>query len=200
MGPTVGEGEAEAHAGGRALLRCSLRYAIAGLRQVTPAQLSSPTPCGGWDLSALLRHLDDALAALTEATEAGWIGAGGVGTYVPGPCLSRRVRGRAFRLLASLKEPPHPPDRRVALVDGWPLGYGTVAATGAIEVAVHGWDVARACGRAGAVPPELAVSLLGVARRVVVPADRPARFAAPLPPPAGAVPGDRLLAFLGRRP
>ena len=31
------------------------------------------TPCRGWDLLDLLRHMDDSLAALTEAAEIGYV-------------------------------------------------------------------------------------------------------------------------------
>ena len=82
-----------------------------------------------------------------------------------------------------------------------PLASGIVAAIGAVEVAVHGWDVARACGRDEPVPPALAEELLELCQLLVVDADRPTRFAArtDLGLDLGS-PGDRLVAFLGRRP
>jgi uncharacterized protein (TIGR03086 family) len=75
-----------------------------------------------------------------------------------------------------------------------------LACTGALEISVHGWDVARACGHDRPLPVPLAVDLLSVAPLLVDDADRPGRFAGPVdvPPSAGA--GDRLLAFLGRQP
>ena len=67
-------------------------------------------------------------------------------------------------------------------------------------MAVHGWDVARACGRDRPVPPSLAEELLDLSPLFVSAADRPGRFAPPVDVPPLAGPGDRLVAFLGRRP
>ncbi|NRQ40895.1 hypothetical protein HII36_55195 [Nonomuraea sp. NN258] len=75
-----------------------------------------------------------------------------------------------------------------------------VAAVGSIEIAVHGWDVARACGEHRPMPASMAEELLDLAGLFVTAADRPSRFAAPVPVPPSASPADRLLAFLGRRP
>jgi uncharacterized protein (TIGR03086 family) len=69
-----------------------------------------------------------------------------------------------------------------------------------VEIAVHGWDVAQACGRPRPIPPQLAEELLQLAPLLVTDADRPGRFAPPVAVPAGASPGDRLVAFLGRGP
>src|SRR2546423_11208778 len=61
----------DATAGGIALLERAINYLLGSLRPVTPEALARPTPCAGWDLRALLAHLDDSLGALTEAVEAG---------------------------------------------------------------------------------------------------------------------------------
>jgi hypothetical protein len=75
-----------------------------------------------------------------------------------------------------------------------------VAVTGAIEIIVHGWDIAVACGRARPVPPGVAAVLLATAS-LLVPSDvRPRLFADPVPLHGPACPGDELVAFLGRRP
>jgi hypothetical protein len=73
-----------------------------------------------------------------------------------------------------------------------------LVATAALEVTVHGWDVGRATGECAAIPPELARELLPVAERVVGPADRGVRFAAPRPVAPDAADDVRLLAHLGR--
>ncbi|MFB9468432.1 hypothetical protein ACFFR3_02875 [Nonomuraea salmonea] len=75
-----------------------------------------------------------------------------------------------------------------------------VAAVGAIEIAVHGWDVAMACGERHPLPPLLAEELLDLARLFVTAQERPARFALPLPVPPHAPAQDHLLAYLGRDP
>ena len=75
-----------------------------------------------------------------------------------------------------------------------------VAAVGAIEVAVHGWDVAVSCGERRPLPPLLAEELLDLARLFVTAEERFVRFAPPLAVPPHAPAHDHLLAFLGRDP
>lgn len=67
------------------------------------------------------------------------------------------------------------------------LGVATVVAAAALEVAVHGWDVARAAGLERTLPDALAADLLPVARACVGPADRGPRFAPALPTGGGPV-------------
>ncbi len=80
------------------------------------------------------------------------------------------------------------------------LGAGLVAATGALEVAVHGWDVARACRADRPVPAALADELLVLGSLLVGADDRPTRFADPVLLSGPASASDRLVALLGRRP
>ena len=75
-----------------------------------------------------------------------------------------------------------------------------VAAAGAIEIAVHGWDISAACGVRRPVPPGLAAALLPIAPLLIPRATRAGLFADPVPVPGPACPGDRLVAFLGRQP
>lgn len=77
---------------------------------------------------------------------------------------------------------------------------GLLTGVGAVEVAVHGWDVAWACGRPRPIPEALAAELLALAPFFVTPFDRPVRFAVPLQPAAVGDPYEELLAFLGRDP
>ena len=85
-------------------------------------------------------------------------------------------------------------------VGGCPVPSSLVTGAGAIEVAVHGWDVAVACGQQRPLPEQLAEELLDCSLLLVLPADRPVRFAAPVEVSPWSTAGDRLLAFLGRRP
>ncbi|MFG3436181.1 maleylpyruvate isomerase family mycothiol-dependent enzyme [Nonomuraea sp. NPDC047897] len=85
-------------------------------------------------------------------------------------------------------------------IGGCSLPAATVAQAGAVEVAVHAWDLARACGRPRPVPPALAADLLDVAATLVADEDRPDRFAAPVAVPPRSAPEDRLIAYLGRDP
>jgi hypothetical protein len=75
-----------------------------------------------------------------------------------------------------------------------------MAAAAALEVAVHGWDISRACGQRQPIPRALATPLLVIAPVLVPRTGRHPLFAALVTVPAMAGPSDRLAAFLGRTP
>ncbi len=177
------------------LLERALAYTTVSLGLVQPALLSRPTPCAGWDLRALLRHMNDSLLALLEATGTGRVAAPRAGDAAAEADPVGTLRHRACRLLARCAAGTGPDV--VAVGDRW-LAARAVAAAGALEIAVHGWDVARACGADRPLPPPFALRLLGVSNLLVDDADRPVRFAPPLPGHDADEAGVRLLAFLGR--
>ncbi|MFJ6572831.1 maleylpyruvate isomerase family mycothiol-dependent enzyme [Streptomyces sp. NPDC091292] len=214
------------------LLERALAYARGCVAAVPvaagPDWPAAPTPCAGWDLGALLDHLNDSLAALREGIGGGHIAPArtaadpvppaepvaptdpvtGLDNPVTDPVLG--FRDRASALLgawAALSGSPGPAGAsgaprapRTVLVADRPLAATLVAAVGAVEIAVHGWDIGRACGLRRPIPPGLAGALLPVAHCFVEDADRGQLFAAPVPVPPDACPGDRLVAFLGRSP
>jgi hypothetical protein len=89
---------------------------------------------------------------------------------------------------------------RVVAVAGLPVPAGLVACTGAVEIAVHGWDVSAAhpIRPVPPIPAVLATRMLRLCPLVV--ADREGLFAGPVEVPAQASPGDRLVGLLGRDP
>jgi uncharacterized protein (TIGR03086 family) len=188
---------------GPALLERATGYTRGCLALVAGVAPDSPTPCHAWDLAALLAHMRDSLDALCEAADVGVVAldaggpAGDRAAGAAGDDPVEALRVRACHLLAGWSRRDHP-DR--VDVGGAPLASDLLAVTGALEVAVHGWDVAAACGRPRPLPDGLAAALLLRAPLLVDPDDRPGRFAPALPLPPGASPGDRLLALLGRRP
>lgn len=179
------------------LLERALAYTTVSLELVRPALLTRPTPCAGWDLRALLRHMNDSLLALIEATGPGRVVAPGEGDAGAGADSVGTLRSRTCTLLGRCAAGTGPD---VVAVGDRQLTARAVAVTGALEIAVHGWDVARACGADRPLPPSFAVRLLQVSSLLVDDADRPVRFASPVPRPDGDAPGPRLLAFLGRDP
>jgi uncharacterized protein (TIGR03086 family) len=180
--------------GGLGLLERATSYTLGSLQLVTPADLDRPTPCREWDLRALLHHMNDSLAALHEAAETGYV------DLTPLPVgsglddLVASLKNRACRLLGSWTVAS---DRHIGIAD-LSLTSSLVAAAGAIEIAVHGWDVSAACGHPREIPPLLAVDLLDLAMVLVSDADRPGRFDHAVPTAPGTPPGLRLLAWLGR--
>ncbi|WP_181861099.1 TIGR03086 family metal-binding protein [Streptomyces diacarni] len=191
------------------LLRRAVGYALGAAQCVTPALLGRPTPCAAWNLGALLSHVDDSLAALHEGITEGAValhphdhepGPAAVAAPRPGPDPAAAFRRRAARLLGAWAG-ARPGVRIVAVADA-PLTATALALTGAVELAVHGWDIAWSTGHPErAVPGPLAARLLPVARHLV-PHDgtRHPLFGPRLPLPDDAPSADRLLAFLGRAP
>jgi uncharacterized protein (TIGR03086 family) len=183
---------------GAELLGRAVDYTRGSLLLVADARPDARTPCERWDLLALLRHMVDSLAAFTEAAEIGYVDLLPVPVAGRGPVpeLVDALRNRACALLAAWTH--HPGVGPVGVADR-ELRSDLVAAAGALEIAVHGWDVAQAAGDARPLPEDLAVRLYGVALAVTDPDERGPRFGPPVPVPRNAPTGTHLLALLGRR-
>ena len=188
--------------GGVELLERAMSYTLGSLQLVTPAAMSAPTPCREWDLRALLRHMNDSLQTLHDGIVLGRLEldptGGSQGSYGdPEVDPVGSLRTRACAMVGAWANAREAGD--VAIADR-PLSSSIVAATGAVEVAVHGWDVARACGVDRPLPATLAEELLDLCPLLVSDADRAGRFGAPVELTRVTGPSDRLLAFLGRDP
>jgi uncharacterized protein (TIGR03086 family) len=187
---------------GPALLERAVSYTRTSLQLVGGAGgvgLHAPTPCRDWDLLTLLQHMNDSLAAFTDAADIGYVDlvpvrADLLDDRVAARLLVDRLKGRACALLAAWA---HHPGGGVLVADR-SLRSDLLAAAGSLEIAVHGWDVARACGVDRPLPGGLALELLDVAPLLVGDDDRPARFARAVEVPLHARPSTRLLAALGR--
>nr|WP_246242350.1 TIGR03086 family metal-binding protein [Flexivirga aerilata] len=166
------------------------------LGRVRDSDLARRTPCERWDLAALFAHMEDSLLAFTEAVT----GAVSMRSPVTGRSSVepvRRLQTLAGELLGAWEPPP---ERGATRIGTAPMATSLVAAAGALEIAVHGWDVGEATGGADPIPAALAGELLAVAPVLIGPHDRGVRFAAARPIVAGASESDRLLALAGRRP
>lgn len=185
------------HHQGVELLERSLGWTRVRLAEITEADLTRPTPCSGWDLAALLAHMADSLDAFLEAAH------GRVEITVPATADGTAAGARAREELTA---------KACALLGAWTcggpgevqigrrqLGSGLVAATAALEIAVHGWDVGRSVGSAARLPAPLARALLPVAGVTITPSDRGVRFGSPLTTAPGAPYDVALLGLLGRQ-
>jgi uncharacterized protein (TIGR03086 family) len=182
------------------LLAQAIRYALGSVADVTPRCLTRPTPCAEWDVAALLRHVNDSLAALHEGMATGTIDPD---PTEPTSCQTARELvdtfcDRAHRLLTAATTVPRQ-TRLITIADRCTTET-IVDAVGTIEIAVHGWDVATACGRDQPIPPDLAVAILNIVPLVVSDATHATRFAPPLTVSVSMSPSDWLVARLGRRP
>jgi len=126
----------------------------------------------------LLRHVNDSLAAVYEGMTAGYIGLGPAAQTadVPAGGLIATFRNRAVQLLAASATAG---DHDIDIADRR-LPSSIVTAVGAVEIAVHGWDIATACGHPRPIPPALATGIVKIMPLVITDAARNGRFAAPV--------------------
>lgn len=173
------------------VLQRALDYTRDALATITCADVERPTPCAGWRLADLLAHMEDALDAFAEAAA----GSVGLSSAAPSPLEQRvqRLQAKACGLLASWMAARAP----YVDVGGHPLPVDAVARIAALEIAVHGWDVARTTGHDRPLPEPLAAELLPTALQVGL-SDDP-RFAPPVPVDVRAPAAVHVLALLGRR-
>jgi uncharacterized protein (TIGR03086 family) len=177
------------------LLERALGWTRGVLVEVRDDLADAPTPCAEWTLLDLLRHMVDSLSALAEgATGSVALAAVPVDRRAGPEALARALCDLGCAVLGGWV---HASERPVELGTR-PLRRAVLTEVGALEVAVHGWDLARSCRSTAMLPSTLAAALLPVAGRRVGPEDRPEPFG-PVVEPAGSDPVDLLLAHLGRR-
>ena len=191
--------------GATGLLAGAIGYTLGVCALVRPDDMTLPTPCADWDLGMLLAHLSDSMADLETALRTGNLNLERPPDQAIGDPVET-LRDRAAELLCAAYGYGGP--ERFVAVGGLPVPAGLVACTGAVEIAVHGWDVSAArggagCGGAGCggvrpIPAALATRMLRLSPLLVT--GREGLFAVPVDVPAQASPGDRLVGYLGRHP
>jgi uncharacterized protein (TIGR03086 family) len=184
---------------GTGLLDRAISYAVSAVSDVTPALLARPTPCRGWNLEMLLAHACESLTALHGGLVTGSVG---LIPASPDPTLAAESARVFCDLAGQLHVARAVAGRRHRPVDvsGLPLPAIVMDCAGALEIAVHGWDISQACGQRRPLPDMLAIELLAVAPLLIPETGRHPLFSAPVTTTAKAGPGDRLVAFLGRKP
>jgi len=194
------------------LLEPAISYALVTVQAVTPELLPHPTPCQAWDVGMLLRHATESLAALQEGIDAGRIGLS-PGPDDPAGDPAELFRDRAGRFLSAWTSSARTDSARsgaaqtgagdcpeiIAIADRR-LTLGLMTGVGALEMAVHGWDLSRACGHCRPIPGPLATSLLHISPLLVPHTGRAPLFGPPVTVPPMATPSDQLVAYLGRDP
>lgn len=165
---------------------------------VEPDRLGAATPCTRWDVRALLGHLVGA----TEMYGAGGLAPGAtfepayVGTDVAG------AYDRAAKAAWETMSAPGAMERTFRLPPG-ELPGGVALGIALTEAVVHGWDLATATGQPVTVDAATAEQTLGFLRQIMAPEFRAGPepyFAAEVVVASDAPAGERLVAFLGRRP
>jgi uncharacterized protein (TIGR03086 family) len=186
--------------GATRLLASAITYTLGVCALVGPDDMALPTPCADWDLAMLIAHLNASMADLETVISAGTLDLESPPDHAVGDPVET-LRDRAAQLLCAAYGCDDP--GRFVAVSGLPVPAGLVTCTGAVEIAVHGWDISAARGGAGCagihpIPAALATRMLRLCPLLM--AGREGLFAGPVEVPAEASPGDKLVAFLGRHP
>ncbi|OBG35173.1 TIGR03086 family metal-binding protein [Mycobacterium sp. E3198] len=183
----------------RAVLTEAARYLFQNLLLVREADLAAPTPCPAWDLRGLLRHVGTSLAEVADvltardfAERTGPAAASDPVGAVRAAIVDSVLAARAHRAAPGFAGP-------WCEIQGRTLPAKTVVHVGAIEMVVHAWDIAEACGIDRPIPSGIASALLWVSPPLARAGLAAHVFAEPLAAPAAAPPSDQLLALFGRR-
>ena len=169
---------------------------------VTPEHYGLPTPCAEWDVRALLNHVLGTLALgaalLGDVAPTTSMAPGGL----PDDDLVGDDPLKAYRVGV---------DGLLAAADGdaltrshaTPLGDmpgNVLGGFTTLDIAVHGWDLAKATGQHAALGDDLANEVLAFARQTITASTRAPRIGPAVTTDREASATDRLVAFLGRRP
>jgi len=169
------------------------------LANVTPDQLSNPTPCQSWQVRELVNHLVGVSLWCAETANTGAAPPPPETDFTTGDMVAVYDDGIAAAVDAFGR--PSALDKMITLPFGTLPGsvYLGIITTDAFT---HGWDLARATGQSTDLDPQLAEDLLAGARIFIQPAfrgeDGVRPFGAEQEPPRGATNADVLAAFLGR--
>jgi uncharacterized protein (TIGR03086 family) len=185
----------------------AFEYAVASTAEVIkgtlPSQAGAPTPCTEWDVRALLSHVIGTLwlaeGLFTDQAPRYPMAPGGlppadlgsddpVATYAEAAAAALAAAGAGDALIR---------------MHATPLGEmpgAVLAGFTTLDIAVHGWDLARATGQPADLDGRLAAHVLAFAEQALTPATRAPRIGPARSVPADALVTQRLVAFLGRQP
>lgn len=163
-------------------------------------QWGSATPCGEWDVRALVNHI---VAGNYWAAE---LGAGksieAVGSRLDGDVLgelpvaeyltSAELAAAVFRAPGAMEQP--------CAVSYGPVPGEVYCGHRTLDVLIHGWDVATATGQDPTLPADLVDACIAIVEPQADLLAGSGMFATDVEAPAGASAQTRLLAMLGRRP
>jgi uncharacterized protein (TIGR03086 family) len=174
------------------------------VKGVRAGQMKAPTPCAEWDVRALLNHVIGTLwlseALLTDAVPRHPMLPGGMpGSDLTGGDPSAAYAEAAVAALAAAAAVD-----ALTRVHATPLGDmpgPVLAGFTTLDIAVHGWDLAKATGQPAVLEAGLAGHVLGFARQSLTGEEaRAGRIGPALAVPGSAPVTDRLAGFLGRQP
>ncbi|MGW3668444.1 TIGR03086 family metal-binding protein [Streptomyces sp. NPDC005141] len=175
-----------------------LREVVAG---VPEGAWGAPTPCSEWTVRQVLNHARlDQQAYGAAITGSGWPDGD---PFHPVDGLEADAAAALDKVLADVADVYRglSPDAEEVATPLGPLPFPVAAAAGAMDAAVHAWDIAVATGQESPLDDDLAAGIGLAADRL---ADHLRNsfgvFAAAREVPEGAGRAGALLAFLGRDP
>ncbi|MBW4719722.1 TIGR03086 family metal-binding protein [Saccharothrix obliqua] len=166
------------------------------LATLEPGHYDLPTPCAGWTVRDLVRHLADMAVAFDA----------GARLAAPRATVTADLRASYAAANELVTEAFHAEgflDREAELPGFGAYPGRSLVAAHFVDNVVHSWDLNRALGRDAEVPAEFALAAHEIAARYPdTPAVRGpgAAFAPEVAARADATPTDRLVALLGRTP
>ncbi len=171
--------------------------------RVTADELDRPTPCSEWNVRQLLNHLVSTLvlgkALLSDIPPAP--GTGGPGALpeldLVGDDPLDSYRKAAAELLAAAGGDALARSHTTPFGD---MPGAVLSGFTTVDIAVHGWDLARATGQDATLETGLAETVLAFARQTLSDDMRAPRIGPAVPVADDAPATDRLVAFLGRTP
>src|SRR5258708_3239581 len=138
----------------RYVLTRAVTYADGVLDAVTPQLLSRPTPCHAWDLRMLLEHAEESLAALQEGITAHRVAASPAQPTSGASSAAALVSGFRQRATALVQAAAQADGDLPVTIAGLPMPLNCLLTVGALEIAVHAWDISQACGPSLPIPDE----------------------------------------------
>ncbi|GAA2621171.1 TIGR03086 family metal-binding protein [Streptomyces axinellae] len=178
-----------------ALMDSAARATAPVVRGITDEQLAAPTPCSEYDVRDLLNHLLHVVIEFQKLAARRAADFKTVPDRLTGEWRAR-FEEETDRLVAAWSVP----DALEGVSPGMGLPQRTVAYMALGDLAVHGWDLARATGQ-DYTPAEAAVAeLVPVFEQLAPMARKGGVFGAEVPAPPGAGPFEILLAATGRDP
>lgn len=178
-------------------LRRALDRTAEVVAAVQPEQLGLPTPCPDYDVRGLINHLvagNLMFAAVANGDELD-LGVFDQDHLEDDPAAAYR---RSAQTTLAGWQRPGALDENLAFGN---MPGDTVIRLHLTEELAHGWDLARATGQDDTMDPRLAEIALEAMRKVPTELLRSGQnFGAEVACGAGALPHERLVAFLGRDP
>ena len=173
------------------------------VKAVRPDQAGAPTPCTEWEVRDLLNHIIGTLW-LSEALLAGRtprhpMAPGGL----PGTDLACQDPAAAYAEASAAALTAASVGDTLTRAHTTPLGDmpgPALAGFTTLDIAVHGWDLAKATGQPAGLDDALTAHVLAFAQLAITPGSRAPRIGPAMPVAADAPLTDRLVAFMGRQP